>query len=197
MTEPLHIKGLTVICAIYALLPTLASAQVVNDNVANTATEFRGTAPGLCVIRGPASVISSNNTSLSSSALSSSAIQVTSLIDATGTGIPRAADMQLAIPVICTVTHSVTVQSASGGMRLEGSAALSTNSFRTLLDYQVQTAWAGRNNNSQASELPATIDTPDAAIGSLLVTVSILQGGQPLVAGSYSDTLTILLTPSL
>lgn len=191
------LTGLCGLCVLVIFAPLAANAQVVNESTASSATEFRGTAPGLCVIRGAATVVSSNNASLTSSVIGASAIQVTSLVAQNGTGIPNAAEMQVAIPVICTVTHSVTVQSASRGMVREGTAIPNAAGFRTLLDYQVQTAWAGKSNSLQASALPTVINTPDAAAGSLLVTVSILQGGQPLVAGSYSDTLTILLTPSL
>jgi hypothetical protein len=187
------------ICLALAVLvaPGLAKAQTANESRASTATEFRGEAPGLCVIRGAARLVSSNNASLETSELNAAAIRVTSLVAADGSGQPNAADLTLSIPVICTVTHDVTISSIGAGMTRDGGAGVGGTGFRSLLDYQVQTSWAGQTLAAAASALPSVVTAPDAASGDLLVTVSILQGGQPLVAGSYSDTLTILLTPSL
>ena len=179
------------------IAPTALSAQTANESRASAATEFRGEAPGVCVIRGAARLISSNNASLETSQLNAAAIRVTSLVAADGSGQPNAADLTLSIPVICTVTHDVTVSSTGAGMTRDGGAGGVGVGFRSLLDYQVQTSWAGQTLAASASALPSVVTAPDAASGDLLVTVSILQGGQPLVAGSYSDTLTILLTPSL
>lgn len=195
--DRLRFLGLFCAFTMAVTAPIAARAQKVNDSIASAATEFLGIAPRLCIIRGAATVVSANNASLSASSQSSAAIQVTSLVAQNGTGVPNAADMQVSIPVICTVTHTVTIQSSSKGMTRDGAAIANAPGFRTLLDYQVRTAWAGKNDDSNASALPAVINTPDAAQGNLLVTVLIPQGGQPLVAGSYSDTLTILLTPSL
>lgn len=175
---------------------SVAQAQSVDENLASAATEFRGQAPAVCVIRGAATLVSSNNASLETSQLNAAAIRVTSLVSADGSGQPNAADLSLSIPVICTLTHDVTISSASAGMTRDGGVS-GGSGFRSVLDYQVQTTWAGKTTSRQASALPSVVATPDAAAGNLTVTVSILQGGQPLVAGSYSDTLTILLTPSL
>jgi phosphohistidine swiveling domain-containing protein len=178
-------------------VPAVAHAQTANESLASAATEFRGEAPGVCVIRGAARLVSSNNASLETSQLNAAAIRVTSLVAADGSGQPNAADLTLSIPVICTVTHDVTILSTGAGMTRDGGAGGVGLGFRSVLDYQVRTSWAGQTLAASASALPSVVTAPDAASGDLLVTVSILQGGQPLVAGSYSDTLTILLTPSL
>jgi hypothetical protein len=191
-----HIGALGLALAVLAA-PAVVSAQSANESRASAATEFRGQAPGVCVIRGAARLISSNNASLETSQLNAAAIRVTSLVAADGSGQPNAADLTLSIPVICTVTHDVTISSTGAGMTRDGGAGGAAVGFRSLLDYQVQTSWAGQTLAALASALPRVVTAPDAARGDLLVTVSILQGGQPLVAGSYSDTLTILLTPSL
>jgi hypothetical protein len=179
------------------VVPAIAGAQTTNESLASAATEFRGEAPGVCVIRGAARLVSSNNASLETSQLNAAAIRVTSLIAADGSGQPNAADLTLSIPVICTVTHDVTISSTGAGMTRDGGAEGAGSDFRALLGYQVQTSWAGQTLAASASALPSVVNVPDAASGDLLVTVSILQGGLPLVAGTYSDTLTILLTPSL
>jgi hypothetical protein len=188
----------TVYLALAVLMnPAVCQAQTAVDSVASAATQFRGEAPSLCVIRGAARLISSSNASLESSQINSSAIRVTTLVAEDGSGQPNAAELTLSIPVICTVTHDVTIASAGAGMNRDGGSGGASTGFRSRLDYQVQTSWAGQTLTAQASNLPSLITAPDAATGDLRVTVSILQGGQPLVAGSYSDTLTILLNPSL
>jgi Spore Coat Protein U domain len=194
-----HYSGLGAVYMALAvlLIPTFGRAQTVNESLASAATEFRGEAPGVCVIRGAARLVSSNNASLETSQLNAAAIRVTSLVAADGSGQPNAADLTLSIPVICTVTHDVTISSIGAGMTRDGGTVGAGSGFRTLLDYQVQTSWAGQTLAASASALPSVVTAPDAASGDLQVTVSILQGGQPLVAGTYSDTLTILLTPSL
>ena len=180
-----------------ALVPIMAFAQTASESRAASSTEFRGTAPGLCVVRGAAQFVSATNASLTTSTQNAAAIQVTSLVAQNGSGIANAADLTLRFPVICTVTHDVTIRSASGGMiRAEGSVANAAG-FRTLLDYEVQTVWAGATNSAQATALPQIIRVTDAAQGDLSVRVSIPQGGIPLVAGSYADTLTINLAPTL
>jgi hypothetical protein len=115
-------------------------------------------------------------------------------VDAQST--PTGGKVYLGVPIICNGAHTVVVRSTNGRLTLESGAA-GGNGFRNTVDYTLTTSWAGLNqsfNTTSASTLQ--IPVSQANSGDALVTIDIPAGGQPLVAGIYSDLIVVEVTVS-
>jgi hypothetical protein len=112
------------------------------------------------------------------------------------TAVPTGGRVFLGVPIICNGAHTVIVRSTNGRLTLESGAA-GGNGFRNAVDYSLTTSWAGLNqsfNTQSTSSLQ--IPVSQANSGDALVTIDIPSGGQPLVAGVYSDLIVVEVTVS-
>jgi hypothetical protein len=103
----------------------------------------------------------------------------------------------VAVPIICNTAHHVIVRTANGGLRRDGSVTvspISINGFREFLPYQITANWSGQDiTSSSLTPNPVDISTSDGAAGQLSLTIDVPAGGDPLVAGAYSDSVVIEL----
>jgi hypothetical protein len=112
------------------------------------------------------------------------------------TAVPTGGQVFLGVPIICNGAHTVIVRSTNGRLTLESGAA-AAGGFRNTVDYSLTAQWAGLNqtfNTQSASTLQ--IPVSQANSGDALVTIDIPAGGQPLVAGIYSDLIVVEVTVS-
>ena len=110
------------------------------------------------------------------------------------TAVPVGGQLQLSVPITCNGAHTLQVRSTNGRLTLEGGAA-GGNGFRNTVDYGLTTNWGGLNqsfNTAAANTLQIPVN--QATSGDALVTISIPAGGQPLVAGVYSDLIVVEVT---
>lgn len=169
-----------------------AAAGVLSDATAGSRSlSFEGAAEPACLIRSPA-VLDSNNASVTVGSNSNVDVALSSggFVDP-GTGVPNAAQIKLSLPVTCNTAHHITVESARGGLVLLGSVPQGSG-FRSRLDFTVTLNWAGGAqsfNTTTARTLDAIV--PNAATGAATIEIAIPGGGTPLVAGAYSDTVTV------
>jgi len=181
--------------ALLASLCILApvSAQAQTSDVGQGRLDISGQAPSACLISAPTSATGAN-TSFQSTGAQQGQITINQLADAQ-TATPIASSINLALPIICNTAHTLTISTSNGGLlRLGGVVGPETNGFRQFLPYRVGATWAGQTANatSQAGAT-ITINASDGAAGQLNLEVSTPGGGDPLVAGSYSDELVIQL----
>jgi hypothetical protein len=178
---------------------TPAFAQTVALDLATRNTQIRGEVPRACTITGPALAISASNATFAVSGVGSATITISQLVDPNiGDGTPQAATLQFEIPATCTVSHELNVDSANDGLALGGSLGTAvTDGFRNALPYAITTSWSTLNLSGQTTSGPLIGRVGDAATGNIVVSISIPAGGTPLVAGSYSDSLSINLSPTL
>jgi hypothetical protein len=180
-----------------AALPAAASAQTVENGRGRL--DLSGTAPSACIISAPTSVTGSN-ASLQESGPQTAQITIGQLADPT-TAEPKAASINLALPIICNTAHTLTVTSANGGLvRVGGNASNVTNGFREFLPYQVDVLWAGRSATwsgrsvaGGGADRAANVPVGDGAAGQLSLTIAVPPGGAPLIAGAYADSVVIQL----
>lgn len=156
--------------------------------------QITGLAPQACIISAPSENGLANAT-LSAGATSAK-IVVTKLVDP-ATAVPLAATVNMAFPVVCNSAHRMTVETRDGGLILQQAAPPPGPGFRNRLGYRVTAMWAGQQaQGSTDSRVPVEIDTSNGAAGELLLTIQIPAGGEPLVAGMYSDSIVLNLQPA-
>jgi hypothetical protein len=178
----------TVIFALLLAAPATTFAQSLPGPVEDR-LEILGEAPVSCVIQSPAAATGIN--AAFEGGPTSGEIRITELVDLQ-TAEPRAASISVELPVICNSAHRITVSSANGAMRLAGADGGSAGPFATFKTYEVNATW-GDQQYSLASNAgtPLVIGSTGARAGNMSLNVALAAGGQPLVAGAYSDTIVV------
>jgi hypothetical protein len=176
------------------LSPGLATAQTTD--VGHARLDLAGRAPSVCLISAPTAASGANAT-FSPAGAQQGQVTITELADPQ-TAVPRAASINLALPVICNAAHSVVISTANGGLARAGAGAAAGNSevngFRQFVPYQLSVSWAGQSANATSQPGPTiTIKSNDGAAGQLSLVVKVPGGGAPLVAGAYGDQVIVQL----
>lgn len=183
-------RTLACLTLVAALAPGFALAQTAN--IGQGRLDIVGQAPSACLISQPTASTGQNAT-LSQTGAQSAEIRISELVDPQ-TAQPRASSMNVALPVICNTAHRLTVKSGNGGLLRAGGRRGAVSGFRQLLPYNVSADWSGQSiTGSSTSGTPVTINSANGAAGQVSLSISIPAGGEPLVAGSYSDSVVIEL----
>ena len=115
----------------------------------------------------------------------------------------RAASLTLNLDAMCNGLHQITVSSDGSGLWLVGEGS-DAEGFGTAVPFNLVLDWADEvlpiladGNSQQARQWPLIVERPNA--GSLELRFEIMAGatnagqGAPLVAGVYSDVITLKL----
>lgn len=103
-------------------------------------------------------------------------------------------------PVVCNKAADTKLTSQNGG--LSGPAAVT--GFDHIINYMASTSGFVVNPGGStatnlgvgaAEQLGATVATGGASAASVTVTITPIANGQPLLAGSYADILTLTISP--
>jgi hypothetical protein len=101
--------------------------------------------------------------------------------------------------VICNSPSTIQLKSQNGGVK---NTASPPSGYTNIIDYQATTTWNSATATIDTSTIPTATGTESgtaqpvsAGSGSLQVTVSPKANTSALVGGTYSDLLTVLLTP--
>ncbi|TWH81192.1 hypothetical protein IQ25_03579 [Novosphingobium taihuense] len=156
--------------------------------------ELNATAAFGCVVRTPRALASSN-ASFSSTGDGGGRVVLTRLVDP-DTALPRPSTVELAIPATCNASHRVTAISAKGGLGRIGAAGAPGQGFAELLPYALRVNWAGAQVERASNAGSLALVIPNGATGDIALRVATPEGGTPLVAGSYDDTIVIQLQPT-
>lgn len=180
-----------VITAFVALLPSLATAQVVDTGQGRI--ELLGQAPAACVLRAPVATNAINAT-FGSAGLAGGEIQVVQLANPQ-TAQAQAASIDLALPVICNSAHRLTIRSANGGLLRDGGVSrviAPIGGLGEFVAYQLDALWAGRDISVQSNvNNTILIESAGASAGDVRLRVSVSAGGGALVAGRYADAVIV------
>ncbi|MEL0251140.1 MAG: hypothetical protein VW935_04205 [Novosphingobium sp.] len=184
--------GSPILLALASLATTQAHAQDVAR--ANRAMELNATAGSACIVGTPRA-LSATNSTFQADGGSGGQITLTRLVDP-DTALPRSARVDLAIPATCNASHRVIASSGAGGLRRAGGGGVQTGGFADFLAYSVQVAWAGAQREQRSDSGSLIIPVSDAASGDVSLRVTTPDGGTPLIAGQYDDTIVIQLQPA-
>lgn len=181
------IRNLILAAALFA--PAAAVAQDGAD-LSQGRLEVQGTSYPACVIRAPSSAVGTNMR-FDSSGVTAGRIGITQFVDANA--VSRGGTIEVILPVICNSAHRVVVRSDNGGLRRVG-PLVQAPGFSQLFPYRVTTLW-GSQQGILATDQGGTliINTSEARAGQLALAINVAAGGQPLVAGTYSDQIVVEL----
>ena len=172
-----------------SLLPAVAAAQLVEP--APGRLEIVGLAPNACVVRTPPAA-SGDNMTFQPQGSAAGQITITETVDSAAR--PRGGSLNLVVPIVCNSPHRVVLTSRSGGMRRTGQPVAQPGPFAELLPYSVNAMWGPSTSELLTSERSRlVIDSAGARAGGLSLSFAIAPGGQPLVAGTYSDEIVLEL----
>ena len=130
-------------------------------------------------------------------------VTIPSLQDLT-TAQLRPASITLMLNMVCNRAHSLRVTTGNGGLSFQaGSGVPGTPGFANRVDYATMVNWGTASAQLQTSGVlrAATpeVQSPGAFSGNLVLQVLIDESGAghlPLTAGTYTDTLTVTLSPN-
>ena len=190
-------RGRTIISFAALLAPTALAAQD-SSTAGDTLRVFAG-APAACVVtaQGPTAT-GAVNAVFTPDGTGGGSIEITQLVDPQ-TAEPRASDIELTLPVICNAAHRLVVTSGDGGLLRAGGRAnnvLSPNAFADLLPYSIAVDWGGASLAGRSNAAASLATQQPARNGALRLRIATDQGGGALVAGRYSDNITIRFEPA-
>jgi hypothetical protein len=196
MSEIRQIPGVLAAALAMFLLAPYAHAQTtpLGPDVAGGRLDIVGEAPQGCILSPP------TETAISNAALvagpTAGQVRLTQFVDPQ-TAVPNAATIGLDFSVVCNAAHHLTVRTLQGGLVLASPAPAPGPGLRNSVPYQVSVAWAGQQAmGSSDTMVPVDIATANGAAGVLSITIAVPGGGDPLVAGTYSDSLVVELLPT-
>ncbi|MGV3512405.1 MAG: hypothetical protein ACO1OX_10425 [Novosphingobium sp.] len=181
-----------IMLAVGILAATPSAAQELNR--ASQSLELNATAPSACIVRAPRAVAVANAT-FQSGGDSTARVALTRLVDP-NTALPRATSFEVAIPAACNASHRVTASSGKGGLGRIGAVANPGQGFAQLLPYALRLDWAGTRREQASNGGPIVLAVANGASGDVALRVNTPEGGTPLVAGDYDDTIVIQLQPN-
>jgi hypothetical protein len=109
------------------------------------------------------------------------------------TALPLPITLNIAFTSTCNFSHRVTLASRDGGIARVGGATAAPG-FAFSRNYSAEVAWAGGQSQFTTSGTAGEgtgLNVPGANIGGFDLTVSAPAGATPLLAGAYTDVLTI------
>lgn len=157
---------------------------------------FGGTSPALCSFTSLPSELASDNMSLAAGG--SNKLQIDTMVDPSSS-LLKPASIQIEIIGTCNQTHYVSAMTKNGGLALGSAAQVVDGAFISHINYRAQVDWAGKSAIMSTDGGPGK-KTPTTVIGgtnhgplSLRIVIDDLENDLtiPLVAGTYSDILTV------
>lgn len=179
------------IIGVTALLPSLASAQIVDTGQGRV--EILGEAPAACLLRAPIATNAVNAT-FGSATATSAEIQIVQLANPQ-TAQAQAASIDLALPVVCNSAHRLTIRSLNGGLLRDGGTArvpAAADRLGEFVGYQLGARWAGTEVSVESAVTNVIlIDSARAAAGDVQLRFAVSAGGSALIAGRYADAVIV------
>jgi len=176
-----------------ALVPVVAWATDQNINLTANVPKF-------CQFNAVPTFSGLNNFSVSANSIGSSVLQMTT--PTTSVGIANNAGFNFSVNATCNYPSQVVMTTLNGGLRDASPESVVSGTFVNRLDYTVIATWDGAPVGllSTASNPPGFSSAPQLAptayTGALnLGVVFVPNVSAPMLAGDYTDTLRISLTP--
>ncbi|HEX5470885.1 MAG TPA: hypothetical protein VFW73_03315 [Lacipirellulaceae bacterium] len=121
-------------------------------------------------------------------------------IDSSGNVIvaPITPDAAPYVNVVCNAPSTIQLRSTEGAVK----TAATGSGFTNIIDYQASATWNGQTATIDTSTIAAatgqetgSAEPVSAGSGDLDVTITPEANSLPLIGGSYSDSLFVVLTP--
>ena len=167
------------------------------------AFEVTGSAPPVCAMAEPRLTTGSM---INIRSLSGDSLQIDRLVDPR-TLSTNGASAEVSFDAACTVPHRIVLESLGNGLwRNDASGSGRSAGFADGVPYSAEITWGGVRERFETTAVSRgsnrrTTDVAEATVGELKLALSIQPGASngalnaPLLAGVYSDTITITLEP--
>lgn len=176
----------------------VGSGAAIAQSVERDSAQLRVAADaGAACVVDSARAVSASNATFRADGRGGGTIAITELVDPT-TAQPRAATIELALPVVCNAAHRVVIASSEGGLqRIGGRRGLKPgrDGFGDMLPYAIGFTWGG-NTGAGTSEDARFGITQSAETGEFRLRIDTSPTSGFLTAGIYSDALTIEFEPA-
>ncbi len=194
------VRRLILLAGLSLFVWPFAESSVAADSQSQ-ALSVRGYAQSVCTLAAP-QISQSTNITISGGTAIQIVLNVPALVDEK-TAQLRPGSVSLTANLICNRSHSLRIVSGNGGLRPQtGGDTPAGTGFANRIDYTVNASWGGATAQLQTSGVGGAatpeVQSPGAYAGNLVLQVSINESGAghlPLVAGNYTDALTITLSP--
>lgn len=140
------------------------------------------------------------NMAMGAGSANQTVINVPSL-QGTQTAQLQPASISLMITMVCNRAHSLRITAGNGGLQFQ-TGPVSQPGFASHVNYAANAYWGAASAHLQTSgvlgEATPEIYVPGAFSGSFVLQLLIDESGAghlPLLAGTYTDTLTVTLSP--
>lgn len=165
--------------------------------------EVTGSAPQVCAVAQPRL---STGSMVNIRTLDGDSLQIDRLVDPR-TLTTNGASAEVSFDAVCTFPHRIVVESRGNGLwRNNAAGGARSPGFADGVPYSAEISWGGVRDRFEATAVSRgsnrrTTSVAEATVGELKVALAIRPGASngalnaPLLAGVYSDTLTITLEP--
>lgn len=193
----------TLLSVTAALAATAVAGSAMAADTANRGVNINGAMADTCTVASPTVVGSATNASLAGNVVS--VTQLASDVDAR----LQPTTITLNLEVMCNNPGVLLIGEANGGLvRSGGAGPVVGGNFIRKIGYELEADWFGlaltgnereRGHNSllPGSIIPINFITTAAARGPATVKFTIPTDNRPVVAGSYSTTVTVRAQSSL
>lgn len=190
-------RSLRLLCLSPVIVAVPLAAQ--DSGTASDTLRVAGAAPAACVVASDSpTAAGAVNAVFSPDGIGGGSIEITQLVDPQ-TAQPLASDIELTLGVVCNAAHRLVVTSGDGGLLRAGGSPnnmLSPDAFADLLPYSLEVDWGGTSLTGRSNAGAALSTQQPARNGALRLRVETEEGGGALVAGRYSDNITIRFEPA-
>lgn len=186
-------RALPTLVALSALAAVPAQAQELNRGTQRL--ELSGNADPACVA-GSGRPLRQDNATWQDGGTGGGSVVIPVLVDQT-TATTRGSTIELALPLTCNSSHTITVRSYNGGLLRDGASGRNAaGGFSEFQSYGVSMTWQTQSSQLGGPSGTAVLATSQAAKGDLIVDIVVPRGTRPLVAGTYRDAVVIEIRPS-
>lgn len=162
---------------------------------------IRGEAQPVCSFSSP-QALQAANMAIAPSALSQNTIGIGTLIDP-ATAKLAGASIWLSLKGLCNRAHSISISTGNGGLKpANASPGAPAPGFSSRVDYTAQVVWASSTSalrtagtSGQATPAALTNGAYSGDLGLQIVIDPAVPGDLPMLAGTYTDKITVTFRP--
>ena len=185
-------SGLCVAAVLAAVLATPALAGPTRTSTAS----LTGAAPTVCTLGAP-TLAASGDAVLSGSTPSSATVTISNFVDTSNASYVDGISITLNFAAMCNYASHFNSQTVTGALKDSQPIVAGSGPFLSSLNYQALLQWAGQNSvlntNGTALKKGLQKNVPGSYSGTAALSITLVDPGvsTPLVAGTFSDQLTI------
>lgn len=189
------------LCAAAALAALLATPALAGPTRASTVS-LAGAAPTVCTLGAP-TLAASGDAVLSGSTPSSATVTISNFVDTSNATYIDGISITLNFDAMCNYASHFNSQTVTGALKDTTPVVAGSGPFLKTLNYQALLQWAGQNSvlntNGTALKKGLQKNVAGSFSGTAALSITLIDPGvsTPLVAGTFTDQLTVQIGAAL